>query len=92
MNLPKHKAGLYLTHNEHKDVYETVKEWAEGSNPAYDPDYFTSPEDMQKCIDADDCWALQWYPHTPVGFYKVCGSSLELVLKRAMEIDAEVKE
>jgi len=92
MNLPRHEAGLYLTHNQHKDVYETVKEWIEGSHPEYDPDDFISQEDMQKCIDTDDCWSLQWYPHTPVGCHKVCGSSLELVLKRAMEIDAEVKK
>lgn len=88
MNLPKHKAGLYLTHNEHKDVYETVQQWIEDAHPAYDADHFISPEDMQKCIDTDDCWALQWYPDTPIGSYKVCGSSLEIVLKRAMEIDA----
>lgn len=92
MNLPKHKAGLYLTHNEHKDVYETVQQWIEDAHPAYDADHFISLKDMQKCIDTDDCWALQWYPHTPVCFYKVCGSSLEIVLKRAMEIDAEVNK
>ena len=90
MILPKHQAGLYLTHNEHKDVYETVKEWIEDAHPAYDTDDFISQEDMQKCIDTDDCWSLQWYPHTPISFHKVRGSSLELVLKRAMEIDAEI--
>ena len=92
MNLPRHKAGLYLTHNEHKDVYETGKDWIEFSHPAYDPHDFVSPEDMQKCIDANDCWTLQWYPYTPIGSYKVCGSTLELVLKRAMEIDATLKD
>ena len=92
MNLPSHKAGLYITHNEHKDVYETVKQYTEGGHPAYDPEYFVSPEDMQKCIDTDDCWSIQWYPFTPVGFHKVCGSSLEIVLAKAMESDAKLKE
>lgn len=92
MRLPDHKAGLYLTHNEHKDVYETVKEWTEFSHPAYDPEFFTTPADLQKCIDTNDCWALQWYPETPVGFYKVCGSTLEIVLERAMAIDTALKE
>lgn len=90
MKLPRHEAGLYLHHNEHKDGYETVKDYIECMPPAYEPDYFTSPEDMQKCIESNDCWCLQWYPNTPVGFYKVCGSSLEIVLERAMAIDAEL--
>ena len=92
MNLPSHKAGLYIIHNEHKDVYETVKQYIEGSHPAYNPDDFVSPEDMQKCIDTDDCWTIQWYPETPIGFHKVCGSSLEIVLTEAMKIDAKLKE
>jgi hypothetical protein len=33
---------------------------------------------------------LQWYPDTPVGFYKVCGSSLQIVLERALEISNEL--
>lgn len=85
MNLPKHKAGLYLTHNEHKDVYESIEDF-------YDHKDFISPEEWHKAVAKDSVWVLHWYPHTPVGFYKVCGSSLEIVLKRAMEIDAEVKE
>lgn len=92
MILPKHKSGLYLTHNEHKDVYETVKDWIEFSHPAYDKDDFISPEDMQKCIESNDCWSLQWYPNTPIGFHKVCGSTLEIVLNRAMAIDAEINK
>jgi len=89
MRLPVHAAGLYLTHNQHKDVYETVKSWVEDAHPAYASNSFVSAEDMQKCIDTDECWELQWYPHTPVGFYKVCGSTLELVLNKALEIEKE---
>jgi hypothetical protein len=88
MNLPKHKCGLYLTHNQHKDYYETVQDRL--SHPALDDDdYFVSAEDKQKCIDTDEIWELQWYPDTPVGFYKVCGSTLEIVLNKALEQDDE---
>ena len=91
MELPSHKAGLYLTHNQHKDYYETVSvRIEEGAGP--DVNNFVSHEDMQECIDTDELWELQWYPETPIGFYTVCGSSLEIVLKRAMEIDATLKE
>lgn len=76
-----------MTHNDHKDYYETVEEYVN-----VEKDYFVSPEDLQKCIDTDELWGLQWYPETPIGFYKVNGSSLEIVLKKAMEIDAQLKE
>ena len=91
MNLPSHKAGLYLTHNQHKDYYESIQDHI-NKYPNIDADYFVSPEDMQKCIDTDELWELQWYPETPISFHKVIGSSLEIVLKRAMEIEAKLKE
>ena len=91
MNLPSHKAGVYLTHNQHKDYYESIQDHI-NEYASIDADDFVSPEDMQKCIDTDELWELQWYPETPIGFHKVNGSSLEIVLKRAMEIDAQLKE
>jgi hypothetical protein len=87
MNFPKHKCGLHLTHNEHKDYYENINEYLK--DDLYDEDYFISTEDKQKCIDTDEIWILQWYPDTPVGFYRVCGSTLEIVLKKALEIENE---
>ena len=87
INFPKHDAALYLTHNDHKSVYETVKKMIESDHPAVDKDYFVSDEDMQKCIDTNELWELQWYPHTPVGFIKVCGSTLEIVLNEAKRIE-----
>ena len=74
--LPKHKCGLYLTHNEHKDIYESAKDWIE--NRQFEDD-FVSPEEMQKAIDEDSIWRLQWYPETPVGFYSVAAASLEAI-------------
>lgn len=90
MKLPSHKAGLYLTHNQHKDYYETVEEHIkEYMNMSKDD--FVSLEDYQKCVDTDELWELQWYPETPIGFHKVNGSTLEIVLQKAMEIDASLK-
>lgn len=90
MILPKHKATLYLTHNEHKSDYQSVKQRIEHEHFSLDDDCFVSDEDKQKCIDTDELWELQWYPDTPIGFYKVCGSSLQVVLEKAMELDKEV--
>ena len=88
MKLPKHKAGLYITHNQHKDYYETVEQHVL-EYISMDKDDFVSPEDYQKCIDTDELWELQWYPETPVGFHKVCGSTLEVVLQKALEIEKQ---
>ena len=84
---PKHKCGLYLSHNEPKDVYETVKQNIEDGR--YRPENFVSKEDMQKCIDSDDIWELQWYPDTPIGSYIILGSNLKIVLEKALEISNE---
>lgn len=83
MIFPEHKCGLHLTHNQHKDYYETVERyfengWMEG---------FASEEDKQRMIAADEIWELQWYPDTPVGFYKVVGVTLEEVLKKALTVE-----
>jgi hypothetical protein len=67
--LPEHKCGLYLEHNVHKDVYETIEE-------NYDPRDFVSDEEWTKAVELDSVWRLQWYPDTPVGFYVVCASTL----------------
>lgn len=80
MKLPEHKCGLYITHNEHKDLYQSAEEFI---NDCYELNDFTSAEDRQKCIDTGELWCVHWYPHTPVGFHRVCGSSLELVLDAA---------
>jgi hypothetical protein len=85
MNFPEHKCGLYLSHNPHRDVYEGPKEH-------YCAEFSISPEDWQKCIDTGDVWELRWYPDTPIGFYLVIGSSLELVMAEALRIEAEYKE
>lgn len=71
MQFPQHKCGLYLSHNEHKDVYETVEDF-------YEPVQFPEGE-WEKAVAADNVWSLHWYPDTPVGFYRVCASSLDAI-------------
>lgn len=70
---PSHVCGLSLDHNAHKNVYESIEQY-------YDKDCFVSPGGFNKAVCDDNVWSLQWYPDTPVGFYQVCASSLELLL------------
>ena len=76
--LPEHKCGLHLSHNEHRDVYETVEKF-------YDPGYFVSEEEWLKAVKEDNVWTLQWYPDTPIGFHLIAASTLEA-------IEAKLKE
>ena len=50
--LPEHKCGLHLSHNEHRDVYETVEQF-------YEADCFVSPEEWHKAVAEDSVWVLQ---------------------------------
>ena len=70
--LPKHKCGLHLSHNEHRDVYETVEQF-------YEADCFVSPEEWNKAVAEDSVWVLHWYPETPIGFHRIAASTLEAI-------------
>lgn len=82
MKLPQHKCGLYLTHNQHKDTYQTVEEIINERPEWFNGDWAT-PTSKQRAIETDELWELQWYPDTPVGFNFVCGATLEEVLEKA---------
>ncbi len=80
MQLPEHKAALTISHNEHKNSYESVAQHLEML-----PDFYQFPndEEKQKCIDTNELWSIQWYPKTPGGFFCVAASTLEGALHMA---------
>lgn len=82
---PHHEASLHLTHNQHKAYYRTVKEMVEEGDHGYAEDDWVSPEQRQKAIETDECWTLQWYPHTPVGFCLLSAADLDVLLAAARE-------
>src|SRR5271166_1215561 len=79
---PEHKVGLYLTHNEHKCYYQTVEQYSAECDR---DDDWISPEQRQKAIRQDSVWVLQWYPDTPVGFYRLLACDLSELLAAATE-------
>lgn len=81
-DFPKHECGMFLSHNTHKDYYETVEQYIDR-----DKENDEDTLDRDECIKLNEVWELQWYPNTPVGFYRVIGSTLEKVLARAKEIE-----
>lgn len=84
MNLPKHACGLYLSHNEHRDYYESATEWIGNQDAPFKDD-----ESKARAIATDSVWVLQWYPRTPVGFRIIAAPTLEEALDWAAEIEKE---
>ena len=82
---PKHDASLHLTHNEHKAYYLTVAQAIAEDNHGYCE--WVSEEQKQKAIDTNDCWYLQWYPNTPVGFNLLAAADLDVLLAAARADD-----
>jgi hypothetical protein len=48
---------------------------------------WVSDEQKQKAIYTNECWTLQVYPHTPVGFYKMSAADLDVLLAYANKED-----
>lgn len=52
IKLPAHKAGLFISHNEHRNYYESIADYL-GRDYVGD---FESPESRARCI-ATDAWS-----------------------------------
>ena len=78
--LPPHAGGLLLGHNEHRNLYQSLAHFIEVNELTED---FESPEQMRLAIAVDECWTLQWYPDSPVGFYRVAAPTLNDLLRLA---------
>lgn len=84
MKFPEHKASLILTHNQHKNYYLTVIQCIEDEEHGYKD--WVSEEQKQKAINTNDCWYIQVYPNTPVGFYILAAADLDVLLNEVNKI------
>lgn len=84
LQFPVHKVSLHLTHNQHKGYYLTVAESIADHDHGYTIECWVSEEQRQKAIDTDECWTLQWYPDTPIGFCILSAADLDVLLRRAV--------
>lgn len=72
-------SSMHVMCDEHKSSYQTAKEAIDGRE-YFSPEDFVSPEEMQRAIEDNSIWSLQWYPHTPVGFCVMHASSFQAIL------------
>lgn len=83
MTFPKHKCGLSLEHNEHRNYYDNIADFITRERRLR----FKDEESKRRAIETDEIWVLQWYPETPVGFRCVAAPTLEELLQWAREND-----
>lgn len=76
---PDHKCSLTLTHNQHKDYYQSVISYL--SDREIPLDDWVSEEQWEKAIETDSMWELQWYPDTPIGFIRLFACDLDVLLE-----------
>ena len=86
LQFPDHAVSLHLTHNEHKSYYQSVEQAIADENHGYTDDCWVSDEEKQKAIETNDCWILQWYPDTPVGFHILAAHDLYVLLAKALMV------
>lgn len=82
--LDRCKCGVYLTVNQHRDYHETAEGYLleqveRGNMQAAD----ISEETHAEMIRTNSVVELQFYPTTPVGFYRIWGPTLDHVLAEA---------
>jgi hypothetical protein len=82
---PQHKGGLHISHNQHHGYYEKVEEAIGGEDCTYPRDDFPDDDEIKKCIETDSVWTIQWYPETPIGFFRVSAATLSRALEFALE-------
>jgi len=81
------KCSVTIEVNNHKDCYQSVKEYIEEKD-SYIDDFINDIglEVYQKMIDTDSIIEIQAYPNTPISFYVVChydlDSALDIILSQ----------
>ncbi len=85
--LARCKCGVYLTVNEHRDIYLPVKDAIEAINDLEqgsggDP---LDDELVKRMVKTGDIYILHFYPDTPIGSYRVYGTSLDEVVAKGKE-------
>lgn len=68
--------NVSITCNEHEGLYDSLDEAVDG----IDYDEWATAESRMNVLRRKELWIAQVYPDTPVGFWRIAGSSLSEVL------------
>jgi len=79
------KACVAIEINDHKSVYTSVAEHM-NEHPACEFLHEIEPDVLQKMIDTDTVIDIQFYPDTPIGFYKIYHYDIDMAIDMAIDI------
>lgn len=75
------KCGVYIEVNKYRDYYDSIED---AVNDALEDEYMNN--DMaHKILLTGNFVNIQFYPDTPVGFYRIIHYDLELALDEALK-------
>ncbi len=83
--IEKCKCGVYLEVNKHRDYHNTIEQGIRDENSLIEPNL------ADRMIKENMLISLQFYPDTPIGFYKVYGTSIDEVVEKALSILNQTK-
>lgn len=72
-SLPAHKCSLSITHNQHKDYYESLEAYLKDNDGCKG---WQDERARLRAISTNEIWEMQWYPHTPIGSHKIYAPTL----------------
>lgn len=79
--------GVYLTINDHRTVYQSINE----ALIEYASEGFAIATEVQaKIVETDTLIDLQFYPDTPVGYFRIIHYDLDAALEEALIITIKI--
>jgi hypothetical protein len=84
-DFPAHHS-LHISHNSHKDLYETAFVYLNSVHNERD----ITDEELILCDQNNEVWEIQLYPHTPINCYYAVASTYEKardIILKAMKED-----
>jgi hypothetical protein len=82
--IQKCKCGVYIAINSHRDYYETVEQHFKQNLINQEELEGIDNDIYEKMKETNTMIELQYYPHTPIGFYKVYHYDLEMAIDEAL--------
>ena len=80
------KCSVTLEVNDHRDYYQTILEYID-DNCSNKSIWNETPEEVKKImIETDTLIELQFYPNTPIGFYRVYHYDVNQAISEALNI------
>jgi hypothetical protein len=79
-------ASVTITHNENRDMYQTVEVYLKDEEWKYGESLDIDPEIRKAMIEKNQMIAIRAYPKTPIGFYTVYHWDLEVAVNEMLDI------